>query len=116
MDRRRIWLLAVAAALVLAGIAALSPRDVQTHVPAGSSSASLGLMLLDGEDCVQVLAVTDQSPADYAGFQPGDCILRSGAAAVTTTEDFEQLLNRGNTLECLVRRDGREMTLQIPFR
>lgn len=116
MFRRRIWLLALAAVLVLMGIAAISPRDVQTHAPAGSSSASLGLMLLDGEDCVQVLAVTEKSPADYAGFQPGDCILRSGAAPVESTEDFEQLLNRGTTLECLICRDGKELKLQIPFR
>lgn len=116
MSKRRIWLLTAAAVLILAGLAALSLRDVQPHAPAGSSSASLGLMLLDGENCVQVLAVTDQSPADYAGFQPGDDILRSGSVPVESAAAFEQLLNRGNTLECLVRRDGREMTLQIPFR
>jgi len=116
MRKGRIWLMAAAAAVALAGICILSPQDARTHARAGSSSASLGLMLLDGENCVQVLAVTDQSPADYAGFQPGDRILRTGTAPVNSTEDFEQLVNRGKTLECLVRRDGREMKLRIPFR
>lgn len=116
MRKGRIWLLAAAAALALAGIGILCQRDARTHASAGSSSASLGLMLLDGENCVQVLAVTEHSPADYAGFQPGDRILRSGSVAVENTAAFEQLLNRGKTLECLVRRGGREMKLRIPFR
>lgn len=116
MRKGRIWLLAAAAAVALAGLVIFSPRSGRTHARAGSSSASLGLMLLDGENCVQVLAVTDRSPADYAGFQPGDRILRTGTAPVNSTEDFEQLLNRDKPLECLIRRDGREMKLRIPFR
>lgn len=116
MRKGRIWLMAAAAAVLLAGLVVFSPRSGQMHACAGSSSASLGLMLLDGENCVQVLAVTDRSPADYAGFRPGDRILRSGAVAVENTAAFEQLLNRDKPLECLIRRDGREMKLRIPFR
>ena len=116
MRKGRIWLMAAAAAVALAGLVVFSPRSGQMHARAGSSSASLGLMLLDGENCVQVLAVTDRSPADYAGFRPGDRILRSGAVAVENTAAFEQLLNRDKPLECLIRRDGREMKLRIPFR
>lgn len=108
--------LLAAAMLLIAGVILIGQTQKPTPVEAGSSSASLGLMLLDGERCVQVLAVTDRSPAYFAGFQPGDAILRYGVSPVEDREGFEQLLKKEKTMEFLVRRGETELQLKIPFR
>ena len=47
-------------------------------------TAELGLMLLDEENGLFVLAITEYSPAWQAGFQAGDLLLSSGDTQLTS--------------------------------
>lgn len=79
-------LLLIAGALILSAIIS----------PAGNASpttmADLGLLLLDDESGVSVLAVRDQSPAERAGILPGDILVTASGAAVRTVDQLDELL------------------------
>lgn len=85
----------------------------------GSASrrAWLGLNCAEDEDGVRVLRVNEDSPADLAGLQAGDRILRIDGEPVTALAGFWQALWRGGpperavTLE--IRRDDRPHTLTV---
>lgn len=114
---RRIWM-AVLALLLLAA-AGIGWRSFVTapEQPAAVDSASLGLLLLDAEGSVYVLAVSDRSQADQAGLEPGDCILSAGEKQLPDTAAFNELLqmNRDQLL-LTIRRDDRELRLTLPCR
>ena len=85
----------------------------------GSSGASqrawLGLNCVEQEGQVRVVRVSDDSPADVAGLEPGDFIVRIDGTAVWRLEQFYKALWRGTSPEREVtldiRRDGRPQTL-----
>ncbi len=112
---RRLMILALVLCL-LAGGAALH-FAFHTDEPAENATrmAALGLMLLDGEEGVSVLAVRDGSPADKAGILPGDVLLQADGASVADILQLEALLTQAQRPMCLeVRRNQAEMmTLQL---
>jgi len=60
--------------------------------------------------------VLDGSPAESAGFRPGDHVVRVGDLAVTTPLDIERALldvPPGRSTRVLVRRDGKEQALDL---
>lgn len=80
-------------------------------------SAQLGLVLLDDENCVYVLAVSDQSTACYAGLEPGDYILSADGMAVTSGITLDEMLLGGEeSLQLIVQRQGRKIELTLPCR
>lgn len=109
--------LLLAGLLVAAGIYhALLP---DAPLPAGNSGASLGLVLLEKESGagLYVLAVTQDSPADRADIHPGDTLLQVEKEAVATVEQLDALLDPARqSIQMLVRRDGKEMLVRLPTR
>ena len=63
--------------------------------------------------------VQPSSPAESAGFRPGDQLIRVGDLAITSQLDIERALLDavpGQPTRVLVRRDGREQELPIDVR
>ena len=63
--------------------------------------------------------VQPNSPAEAAGFRPGDQIVRIGDLAVSNTLDVERALldaQPGQPIAVVMRRDGREQALPIDVR
>ena len=84
---------------------------------AWTDSASLGLVLLEREDGVYILAVSEGSAADQAGLLPGDCILHVAGGPLADAAAFEQLLKVGSpSLPMTIRRGTGEMHLALPLR
>ena len=81
--------------------------------PIITSSADLGLLLVDTEKGISVLAVQDKSLAEQAGICPGDVLMRINAIPLTTVEMLDGLLmnnsedpllidvQRGNAVFCI---------------
>lgn len=80
-------------------------------------SAELGLILLDENNGLFVLAVTEDSPASRAGFRPGDLLLQSGDIHLTTSTQLEKMLHtQQDTLSILLERNGLRLHLNLPTR
>ncbi len=111
MRRASIGLLAVVCVLAMAGL--LLCRDT-VPVDKAPGTAALGLMLLDGETGVYVLAVTENSPADAAGIAPGDILLQAGGVQVVSAEQMDELA-RGEwaSLPVTILRDDTQQRLTI---
>lgn len=63
-----------------------------------------------------VSSLEPRSPAQKAGFQPGDVVVKAGTIAVSDAADFERsLLGRpvGDKVPVVVRRDGRQKSLTL---
>ena len=87
-----------------------------TDVSAGGSAA-LGLVLLDSENGVYVLAVSDKSPAHHAGLQPGDVILTAGEMPLEEPSTLDQLVNKAEkNLLLTVQREKQVVKLTLPCR
>ena len=82
-----------------------------------SRRAWIGLNCVEQEGEVRVVRVNDDSPADVAGLQPGDRIVRIDGSEVGALEAFYKALWSGGaperevTLE--VRRGGESQTLKV---
>lgn len=115
MQRRLIVLLL--ALCLLAGGAILSHHPFAPE-PAESATrmAALGLMLLDGEEGISVLAVQDSSPADRAGILPGDVLLRADGTRVADILQLEALLAKAQRQMCLEVRRSEEETATLQLR
>jgi hypothetical protein len=60
--------------------------------------------------------VSKDSPAARGGLRGGDLIVRLGESTITGLEDFDSALRKhraGETVDVVVRRDGRDVTLQV---
>ena len=87
----------------------------------GSTSASrrawLGLNCVEYEGQVRVMRVSDDSPAEVAGLEPGDFIVRIDGTSVWRLEQFYKALWRGASPEreivLDIRRDGKPQTLKV---
>lgn len=114
MPRRLIVL--VLALCLLAGGATLYHEFLDTSpVENATRMAALGLMLLDSDGSVSVLAVRDGSPADRAGIQPGDVLLQADGSAITDTLQLEDLLAQAQRQMCLelCRNQDELLTIQL---
>lgn len=121
MRRSRQWMLAALAVLAFALLAVSVFRCAARRAPSSLSgwddSGDLGLVLLNDEQCVYVLAVSDQSPAHRAGVEPGDYILNANGLEIADTEALDALLQTAKTpLLLTIRRQGMELVLSIPNR
>lgn len=112
------WLALAFAALVLAaGLWSWLSASRKEQDAGGVSSAALGLVLLESEQGVYVLAVSDKSPAWYAGLEPGDVILASGETQLSIPSALDALLETADSaLPLTIRREGTEQMLLLPVR
>lgn len=99
--------------LIAAGVyQALRPDD---GVHPEGSGAALGLMLLEREQGLYVLAVTQDSPADKAGVLPGDYLLRADEEPLADSGQLDALVREdAGEVTLLLRRDEQELQLQLP--
>ena len=87
--------------------------------PAGSSvSAYLGTIPDYDDDTkgVKLDGVREGSPAEKGGLKGGDVIVGFGGKPVATIYDYTESLGRykpGDTVEVVVKRDGKDMTLKV---
>jgi S1-C subfamily serine protease len=71
---------------------------------------------LHAEGAVLVTEVTPGGPADRAGFQPRDIIVRIGDATVVSIDDLLRMLTDeliGRSTDVVVLRDGALRTLPV---
>ena len=107
---------------------ALPIDDVKKVVTEMMSTRRLGLKwhglvagessLTDGRKVV-LSEVQSNSPAEAAGFRPGDQVVRVGDLPVTNSLDIERALldaQPGQPTRVLVRRDGRDQELPLDVR
>jgi Trypsin-like serine proteases, typically periplasmic, contain C-terminal PDZ domain len=89
-----------------------SPR--RTKKKSDDKKASLGLFLDTEGRGVEVTEVIDNSPADLAGIQIGDVILRLDDNVITSFREISAYMNiksKGDSLEITLSREGEQMTL-----
>lgn len=113
---------AIRAAVLLLALAVLTAGLVHVFRPeetqiTGGSSAALGMMLLEREKGLYVLAVTQDSPSDKAGFRPGDYLLLAEDVPLDSVAQLDALIDAAELeLTVRVRRSEQELMLRLPAR
>ncbi len=68
------------------------------------------------EEGLAITGVSPGSPADKAGMKGGDIIIKLGDSKITGIEDLQSSLFKykiGETIKVIVKRDGKEVTLEV---
>lgn len=91
MRRTRRAIVLIVVVLLAVSCTLLLREEPQTR-PAGRNSVGYGLVLLNEDERVYVLAVSEQSPADLSGLEPGDYITGVNGQAVTSMEALDDML------------------------
>ena len=116
MGRRFFLMMATVMAVMGLALACLySPA--QEHAASPSRMTELGLMLLEDEGGIYVLAVTDRSPACRAGIEPGDLLTGVDGKSLTEIAQLEAMLQHvpeGGAMRLGLVRNGASMTLTLP--
>ncbi|MBQ8200628.1 MAG: PDZ domain-containing protein [Clostridia bacterium] len=102
--RRKLAAMAVIVSFVLLTGGYMTPEAAQGSGTRPKKSADMGLMLLDQEEGVYVLAVAERSPADRAGVVPGDYLLLAGDEPLQNAAHLDEMMNGAA--------DGFTLTLQ----
>lgn len=90
--RRRLLILGAVLVLLASVALGVHLSDRPTPDAEQPDAAALGLLLLDAEDGLLVLAVSDRSTADQAGLEPGDHILRAEGEALDAPQQLNDCL------------------------
>ena len=105
----------VALIAVAAALPAFQPEAEEPAPARARCTAELGLMLLDEDNGLFVLAITEYSPAWRAGFQAGDLLLSSGDTQLTSVLQLESMIaSAGGEVPVLLDRSGRQLSLVLP--
>ncbi|MBE2184409.1 MAG: PDZ domain-containing protein [Anaerolineae bacterium] len=118
-QRRQLMRAAAAAALAFSmtasGVVLMAQDSPDTLVETQAARPFLGVRLADGNNGVEVVAVGEGSPAEAAGIETGDILVRVGDTDVTTSTeaaDAIAALAAGDAVSITVQRDGEEQTLE----
>lgn len=115
--RRVIQALVLALALAVIAAGVFHGFRKEDAPMGGGSSAALGMMLLEREKGLYVLAVTQDSPADRADILPGDYLLRAEGIPLDSVEQLDEMLDAAEReLALLLRRSGKELLRRLPAR
>lgn len=115
--RRLIRYAALVLALVLLGMGLYHGLSRDDALPTDYSSAALGLMLLEKPEGLYVLAVTQGSPADRSGVQPGDYLVALGDEPLSDLAHLEALLSAGgDAIPLTLHRDGKVILIRLHAR
>lgn len=117
----RRWLIIVLVLLIAgAGLwLGCTPSAPLPSAEEATSMAALGLVLLDSDEGVSVLAVKDRSPAEHAGIHPGDLLLQANGHPFSTILQLEALLppSKQSALQLQLRRRQQDvLTVQLHLR
>lgn len=79
-----------------------------------SSSTGLGLMLLEKDESLYVLAVTKGSPAEKAGVLPGDYLIQADDIRLHHPDQLNEAIpaNAGE-MQLQLMRDGEEIIVRL---
>ena len=116
MGKRLILVMALALAAMGLALAFLCAPARENAAPPARMT-ELGLMLLEEEGGVYVLAVTDNSLACRAGIEPGDLLTEADGVTLTEITQLEGMLQASpadGLLHLCLTRDGMPMTLALP--
>lgn len=94
MNRRR-WLFAGIAFLAATALACSVYWHFRTTAPTEETITritALGMMVVEEENGLYVLAVTSDSRADRAGMEPGDRLLRANDVKLTSVTQLEEVM------------------------
>ncbi len=108
------WLLLLLAVILAFAVTAHHLRP--DTLPATDSAAALGLMLLEDESGIYVLAVNTGSAAEKAGIEPGDRITQVQGETVIQAAALDEYIAREKRLSLTVQRGSRNMQIEIPLR
>ena len=114
---RRFFLMMAAVMAVMGLALACLYSPAQEHAASPSRMTELGLMLLEDEGGIYVLAVTDRSPACRAGIEPGDLLTGVDGKSLTEIAQLEAMLQHvpeGGAMRLGLVRNGASMTLTLP--
>lgn len=78
--------------------------------------AYLGVSLADADDSGALVDVVDGGPADDAGLEDGDVVVRAGGTSIETGDDLRDAVSErepGDELELEVERDGDTETITV---
>ena len=117
LKKAGICLLLTVALLAAVGAAlpALLPAQEAEAPSHAQRTAELGLMLLDEDSGLFVLAITEYSPAWRAGFQAGDLLLSSGDTPLTSAQQLEAMISAASgEVPVLLDRSGQQLSLMLP--
>ena len=110
-----VLLTVVVLGAVAAALPAFRPEQEETSATHAQRTAELGLMLLDEDNGLFVLAITEYSPAWRAGFQAGDLLLSSGDTPLTSVLQLESMISSAaGEVPVLLDRSGRQLSLILP--
>ena len=118
MKRRTVRRMAVVIALLMLLAAAVLPvLSLDAFHPHGGSQGlqAAGLVVLQQEERLCVLAVSEDSTADRAGIRPGDVILHADGAMLTGVEQLEALMDARTPILLELQRDDTvlHVTLEV---
>ncbi|KXK20138.1 MAG: 2-alkenal reductase [Chloroflexi bacterium OLB15] len=112
-QRKQLMRAAAAAALAVSattsGVVLMAQDNPDTQVETQAARPFLGVRLTEGANGVEVVAVGEGSPAEAAGIEAGDILVRIGDAEVTTVDEAAAAvaaLAVGDTVSITVQRDG----------
>ena len=112
------WIVCAGAVLLLAGLLLSMVWSANSSLPeAATSTAGLGMMLLDGTEGVSVLAVQDDSLAERAGIRPTDLLTRLNGTPFASVDELETLLQgpQESGVRLYLIRSGDEMEICFPI-
>ena len=93
-----------------------APQQEPAASPA-TRSTELGMVLLDEENRVFVLAIIDDSPASHAGIMPGDTITQLNSQHLTSVLQLAEMISRrAGPMDFLLERNGAPVRIMLPLR
>lgn len=108
------WLWGVAAALCLAAALFWPRMSAPLQENSVDSAADLGLMLLEEQNGVSVLAVRDGSVAEGAGIRPTDLLVELNDTPCRTVDEMDALLRHADSVINIdIQRGGKPYAVQI---
>jgi len=116
MRRTRRAIVLIVVVLLAVSCTLLLREEPQTR-PAGRNSVGYGLVLLNEDERVYVLAVSEQSPADLSGVEPGVYKSTVNGEPVGTMEALDELLiGSPKAPELTIVRRRQELSLTLSGR
>ncbi len=117
-QRKQLMRAAAVAALAISttasGVVLMAQDNPDTQVETQSAHPYLGVRLTDGDNGVEVVAVAEGSPAEAAGIEAGDILVRIGDSDVATVVEAAEAvatLAVGDAVSVTIERDGEAQTL-----
>lgn len=99
------------------GVANLDDLLPRTEIRSGGGDQQRGRRLgIQGDDDMVITSVGEDSPAEKAGLQEGDRILKIGKTAVTDLESLRAAVQKAEKQTTVtIKRGGKEMELPVTF-